>query len=275
MAKTRGFKRLTQAETRRLRRETKQMWDSVPPHRLASARELAGVEEGKEHEFRAAFVRESGIGVKSEARPEANVIVPDSTPRSELTMEIELGDCVVDGVQHKRLWVRVSCDGAIGQHKHDEPVTAFRDNEHSIRWVHDTIQYLNRYLPERLRTMALLTVREAIAKSSEAHGIAEIDWKTLAKSHADIVAKKVKRTHVVRSGPDGLFKTTQQYLNFLAEAARTCKARGERLTQEWAAEFASEKFSTERGIDERMIRKWNRYFRVDWNWYADKVNRTN
>ncbi len=216
-----------------------------------------------------------GIGWKSETRPEGNVMVPDSTPRSELTMEIELGDSIIDGVQHKRLWVRISCDGAVGEHKDDQTVTKFRDDEHAIRWVHDTIQYLNCYLPERLRTMALLTVYEAIAKSSELHGLAEIDWKILAESHANIVAKKIKRTHVVRSGPDRLFKTKQQYLNFLADAARTCKSRGERLTQEWAAEFANGKFSTERGIDERMIRKWNKYFRVDWNWYAEKVNRTN
>lgn len=212
-----------------------------------------------------------GIGWKSTTRPEGNILVPDSTPHSKITMEIELGDFSGDGVLHKRLWVRVSCDGAIGEHKHDQPVTAFRDNEHAIRWVQDAIQYINVYLPERLRTMALLTVREAIAKSSETHDIAKIDWKTLAKSHGDIVARKIKQAHVVRTGPEGFFKTKQQYLNFLAEAARTCKARGERLTQEWAAEFGSARFSPERTIDERMIRKWNRHYRVDWNWYADKV----
>jgi hypothetical protein len=216
-----------------------------------------------------------GIGWKSSTRPDNNVLDPESTPRSELTTHIELGECVKDGVQHKRLWVRVSCDGAIGELHDDEPVTAFHDDEHAISWAHYMITYLNCYLPERLRTMALLTVREAIAKSSELHGLAEIDWKLLAESHGNIVAKKIKQTHVVRSGPDRLFKTKQQYLNFLEDAARTCKSRGERLTQEWAAEFANGKFSTERGIDERMIRKWNRYFRVDWNWYADKVNRTN
>ena len=216
-----------------------------------------------------------GIGWKSTIRPSCNVTVPDSTPRSEVTMEIEIGDCVRDGVLHKRLWVRVSCDGAIGEHEHHEQVAAFRNDEHAIRWVQDAIQYVNVYLPERLRTMALLTVREAVAKSSEAHGIAEIDWKTLAKTHGDRVAKKIKQAHVVRTGPEGLFKTKQQYLNFLAEAARTCKARGERLTQEWAAEFGSAKFSTERGMDERMIRHWNTYYGVDWNWYADKVNRRN
>jgi hypothetical protein len=215
------------------------------------------------------------IGWKSATRPDGDIRVPETTPHSELTMKIELGECVRDRVQHKRLWVRVSCDGAIGECHEDQPVTAFRDDEHTIRWVQDMIAYLNCYLPDRLRTMALLTVREAIAKSSESHGFAEIDWKTLAKSHADIVAKKIKQTHVVRSGPDKLFKTKQQYLNFLAEAARTCKSRGERLTQEWAAGFASKKFSTEHAIDERMIRKWNKHYRVNWNWYADKVNRTN
>jgi len=216
-----------------------------------------------------------GIGWKSATRPDGDVLVPDITPRSEITMQIELGESVKDEVQHKRLWVRVSCDGAIGQHKHDEPVAAFRDEKHAIRWVQDAIQYLNVYLPERLRTMALLTANEAIAKSSESHGITEIDWKTLAKSHGERVAKKIKQAHVVRTGPEGLFKTKQQYLNFLAEAARTCKSHGERLTQEWAAGFASKKFSTEHAIDERMIRKWNRHYRVNWKWYADKVNRTN
>lgn len=271
MKKRPGYKVLTPAERRRLLRELEQMWSTVPPQALARARELAGVETGKEHEFRVAFVRESyGIGLKSEARPQANVIVPDSTPRSEITMRIELGECVTEGIPHKRLWVRVSCDGAIGQLHEDQPVTAFRDDEHAIRWAQDAIQYVNVYLPERLRTLALLTVREAIAKSSEAHGIAEIDWKILAKSHGDRVAKTIKQAHAVRTGREGVFKTKQQYLNFLAEAARTCKARGERLTQEWVAEFGSAKFSTERAIDVRMVRKWNSHYRVDWNWYADK-----
>jgi hypothetical protein len=215
-----------------------------------------------------------GIRWKSTTRPDGDIVVPDSTPRSELTMQIELGECVRSGVQQKRLWVQVSCDGAIGEHHEDQPVTAFRNNEHAIRWVEYMTAHLNRHLPERLRTMALLTIYEAIAKSSEVHGLAEIDWKTLAEDHADIVAQKIKQTNGVHSGPDRLFKTKQQYLNFLAEAARTCKARGERLTQEWAAEFASGKFSTERAVDVRMIRKWNRHYRVDWNWYADKVNRT-
>jgi hypothetical protein len=102
-----------------------------------------------------------GIGWKSETRPEGNILVPDNTPRSEITMQIELGESVKNGVQHKRLWVRVSCDGAIGEHHKDQPLTAFRDNEHAIRWVQHMIGYLNRHLPERLRMMALLTVREA------------------------------------------------------------------------------------------------------------------
>jgi hypothetical protein len=93
-----------------------------------------------------------GIGWKSTTRPEGDILVPDSTPHSKITMEIELGDCSRDGVLHKRLWVRVSCDGAVGEHKNDQPVTAFRNEEHAIRWVQDTIQYINVYLPERLRT---------------------------------------------------------------------------------------------------------------------------
>src|SRR5689334_20836322 len=110
------------------------------------------------------------IGWKSATRPDGDVLVPDITPRSEIRMQIELGESVKDEAQHKRLWVRVSCDGAIGECHEDQPVTAFRDDGDAIRWVQYMIKYLNRYLPERLRTMALLTVKEAIAESSEFHG---------------------------------------------------------------------------------------------------------
>jgi len=58
MAKSRRLKRLTQAETGRLCRELKQMWGTVLPRALDSAHRLAGVQPGKEHEFRVALVRE-------------------------------------------------------------------------------------------------------------------------------------------------------------------------------------------------------------------------
>lgn len=216
-----------------------------------------------------------GIGWRFATRPEGDILVPDRTPHSELTMKIELGDCVVAGIQHKRLWVRVSCDGAIGDHKDDQPVTAFRDDEHAIRWVQYIIGYLDRYLPERLRTMALLTVGEAIAKSCDVHDIAETDWKEFADSQGAILAGKIKESLGVHSGPTRLFKTKQQYLNFLAEAARASRTAGERFTQEWVADFASKKFNTEKPIDDRMIRQWNEDWRVDWGWFAAKVNRRN
>ena len=216
-----------------------------------------------------------GISWKSATRPDGGVLVPDRTPRSELTMQIELGECVTDAVEQKRLWVRVSCDGAIGERHEDQPVTAFQNDEHAIKWVQDMIGYLDRYLPERMRTMALLTVKEAIAKASEVHGIAETDWKILAESHADIVADKIKQTHGVHSGPARLFETKQQYLDFLGEAARACRAAGKRFTQEWVAEFASNKFNTEKPIDVRMIRQWNKDFTVNWKYWDKRVNRRN
>lgn len=216
-----------------------------------------------------------GIGWKSATRPESDVLVPESTPRSELTMGIELGDCVNDGIRHKRLWVRVSCDGAIGELHEDQPVTAFRDDEHAIKWARYMTEYVNRYLPERLRTMALLTVSEAISKSSEVHGIAKTDWKQLAEAHGKVVADKIKESCVVQSGPERVFKTKQEYLNFLAEAARASRTSGERFTQGFVADFASKKFDNERAIDERMIRQWNNDFTVDWKYWTDKVNRRN
>src|SRR5215217_1198630 len=80
-----------------------------------------------------------GIAWKSATRPAGDVLVPETTPRSELTMKIELGECVKDEAQHKRMWVRVSCDGAIGECHDDQPVTAFRDDGDAIRWVQYTI----------------------------------------------------------------------------------------------------------------------------------------
>ena len=216
-----------------------------------------------------------GIGWKSAIRLEGDILVPESTPRSELTMQIELGDCVVDGVQNKRLWVRVSCDGAIGEHKDDQPLTAFRDDEHAIIWVQDMIAYLNSNLHKRLRTAALLAVEEAVAKSSEMNGIAKVDWKVLAESQAEIVGQKIKDSHGVHSGPQRLFKTTQEYLNFLAEAARASRNEGKRFTQGWVAQFASKKYSDARGSDERTVRQWNEDYQVNWRYWSAKVNRRN
>jgi hypothetical protein len=216
-----------------------------------------------------------GIGWKSDIRPTENILVPDRTPRSEITMEIMLGDCVIEGVQHKRLYVCISSDGAIAECKDDEPVSAFRDDEHAIRWVQNMIAYLDRHLPERLRTMTSLTVVEAIAKSSEAHGIAKTDWKELAERHARIVELKIKESLGVHSGPARFFETKQQYLNFLADAARASRTAGKGFTQEWVAKFASKRFSYERPFDERTVRQWNEDYHVNWKQFAAKVNRRN
>jgi hypothetical protein len=207
-------------------------------------------------------------------RPSGNILVPDNTPRSEITMEIVLGDCVIEGVQHKRLYVCISSDGSIAECKDDEPATAFRDDEHSIRWVQYMIAYLNRHLPERLRTMTSLTVVEAIAKSSEAQGIAETNWKELAERHARRVEEKIKKSLGVRTGPERFFETKQKYLNFLAEAARASRTAGKRFTQEWVADLANKKFDTE-GVDERTVRQWNRDYEVNWKYWSAKVNRSN
>jgi hypothetical protein len=216
-----------------------------------------------------------GIGWKSATRPNRNVLVADFPPRSEITMQIELGESVKDEVECKRLWVRVSCDGAIGEHHDDQPVNTFHDDEHAIRWLDYMIRYLNRHLPERLRLMALLTVREAIAQSSEVQGVATTDWAELAETHGALVTEKIKQTHRVHKGPARLFETKQHYLNFLAEAARACRSAGARFTQKFVADFGSDKFSNERALDERAVRQWNKEYKVNWKYWSDKVNRRN
>jgi hypothetical protein len=215
-----------------------------------------------------------GIGWKAAAWEGGNIVLSDSL-RSEIEMRFTLGNCVIQETECKKVHVVVSCDGSLGTVIQTKPAVVFRDDQHSIQWTDYMIAHLNRYLPERLRTMALLTVREALAKSSEVHGIAETDWKQLAEAHGKIVEEKIKESLGVRSGPARLFETKQQYLNFLAEAARACRSAGKRFTQGWVADFATKKFGTDRVIDERMIRQWNKDFTVNWKHRTAQVNRRN
>src|SRR5688500_11458718 len=96
MTKGSGLKSLTGAEKRRLRRELKQMWSTVPPHALAKARKLARVQPGKEHQFRTAFVK---------AQEGKNI----SDYRTEINLRVWLVDGEVKGEDAKLLKVQLQC----------------------------------------------------------------------------------------------------------------------------------------------------------------------
>lgn len=215
-----------------------------------------------------------GIGWKAADWQGGNILLSDSL-RSEIVMQVSLGNCVIDNTECKKLHVLVSSDGSLSTVIQNKPAIVFRDDQHSLQWTDYVIAYLNAQLPLRLRTIASLMVSEAISKASEVYGIDKTDWKELAETHGKILEDKIKECYLVHSGPERLFKTKQEYLDFLAEAARASQASGKRFTQGWVADFASKKFGNERVIDERMIRQWNKDFKVNWKYWTDKVNRRN
>jgi hypothetical protein len=216
-----------------------------------------------------------GIGWEAAAWPGGKILVTDDSVWSEVTMHVTLGECVIEETECTKLHILVSCDGSLSTVVQNKPAAAFRDIQHSMEWTDYMIAYLNSHLHQRLRLIASLTVEEAIAKASEIHGIAKTDWKKLAGAHAKILAEKIKRCVGVSSGRERLFKTKQEYVDFLADAARACRSAGARFTQKFVADFGSEKFTNERAIDERTVRQWNKEYKVNWKYWSDKVNRRN
>src|SRR5687767_10099645 len=109
MAKIPGFKLITGAEKRRLRRELKQMWSAVPPHALAKARKLARVQAGKEHEFRVAAVKEQNGTLAFDLGKEGAPCTAE-LPQPEIEIKFWLSD--VDGdSSHKELCISVLSGG--------------------------------------------------------------------------------------------------------------------------------------------------------------------
>lgn len=176
MAKTRGFKRLTQVETERLHREVEQMWSNVPPHALARARELAGVEAGKEHEFRVALVREQedmcffkgGSGVNLRAG---------------------LADGLVKGETAKLLNLQLQWGERAWQINNGIYANRFQSSEHLRKFLASIEKYVQLHLLESLRDTCIHVWNDALAKASHDHGVREIDLTALA----DAQAKELRR----------------------------------------------------------------------------------
>ena len=170
MRKISGFKLITGTERRRLRRELKQMWRSVPPHALARARELAGVEAGKEHEFHVALVREQedtcfinyGLGVNLRAG---------------------LTDGLVNGEAAKLLSVQLQCGERAWQIKDGIYAKRFQSSKQLNEWLASIEKHVLLHLLQRLRDTCIHVWDEALAKASLDQGVRTIDLTALAKAH--------------------------------------------------------------------------------------------
>jgi hypothetical protein len=171
MTKGSGLKSLTGAEKKRLRRELEQMWDIVPPQELARARELAGVQTGKEHEFRTAVVKAQEGTIFSDYRTEIN-------------LRVWLVDGEVKGEAAKLLTVQLQCGERAWQIDDGIYAKRFQSSEHLQKFLASIEEYVQLHLLESLRDTCIYVWDEAIAKASHDHEVRKIDLTALADAHA-------------------------------------------------------------------------------------------
>jgi hypothetical protein len=186
-----GFKLITGSEKRRLRRELKQMWSTVPPHALPRARELAGVQAGKEHEFRVTLVK-----------------VHEETYFMGFHLGVNLCAGLVDdevnGEEAKLLRVQLQCDGREWQIKDGIYAKRFQSSEQLNMWLASIEKYLSVHLSQRLLDACFFVWDEAVAKASDDHGVRKIDLTALAEAHLkDLRRDKTKALAIKRGAKKG------------------------------------------------------------------------
>jgi len=187
MTKTRRFKRLTQSETERLRREVEQMWSTVPPHALARARELAGVQPGKEHEFRIALVREQ----------EDICFLKCS---GGVNLRAGLADGLVKGEKAKLLNLQLQCGDRAWQINNGIYANRFQSSEHLRKFLASIEKHVQLYLLERLRDTCIYVWDEAVAKASDDHGLRKIDLTEFADAQIKELRKDKSKALSIRRG---------------------------------------------------------------------------
>jgi len=172
MKKIPGYKLVTPAERRQLRSELEQMWSTVPPQELAKARELAGVQPGKEHEFRIALVKEE----------EGTQFIDSRVP---INLRVWLTHGIVNGEDAKLLKVQLQCGERAWQIDDGVYAKRFQSSEHLNDWLTSIEKHVFVHLLERLRDTCIYVWDEAVAKASGDHGVRKIDLTALAKSHIE------------------------------------------------------------------------------------------
>lgn len=158
MTKRSRFKLMTDAEKQQLRSELKQMWDTVPPHALASARELAGVQPGQEHEFRVAEVQELAFELGKEGVPCTAEI-----PQPDIEIKFWLSDEDQDPLR-KELRISVLTGGLPGDGTERRQ---FESDEQAHDWFQFILLDLAYQLPFALRTTILHSIEETLYKACE------------------------------------------------------------------------------------------------------------
>ena len=176
MKKEPEYKLVSSAEKRRLRRELKQMWSTVPPHALARARELAGVQPGKEHEFRTALVKEE----------EGTYFMGYDVP---INFRVWLVDDVVKGQRAKLFKVQLNCGERARQINDGIYAKRFKSSDQLQKFLASVEKHVLLHLLESLRDTCIHVWNEAVAKASHDHGVRKLDLTALA----DAYAKELRR----------------------------------------------------------------------------------
>jgi hypothetical protein len=221
-----GYKLVTPVERRRLRRELEQMWDTVPPQALAKARELAGVQPGKEHEFRIAVVKDQ----------EGTCFIDYRVP---INLRVWLVDGMVKGEKAKLLKVQLQCGERAWQINDGVYAKRFQSNEQLNDWLAAIQKYVLLHLLERLRDTCIYVWDEAVAKASDDHGVRTIDLTALAEAHVKELRREKSRALTIRRGAKKGSKHSKVYLSkrqVEVDLPKFIRENGEDTTRKEAAE---------------------------------------
>lgn len=254
MAKTPRFKRLTQAETRRLRRESKQMWSTVPPHALARARELAGVEAGKEHEFRVALVQEQED-------------VCFLRYRGGVNLRAGLADGLVNSEEAKLLSLQLQCGERAWQINDGIYSNRFQSSHHLQKFLASIENHVQRHLLERLRDTCIDVWDEALAKASQNHGVRTIDLAAFADAQVKELRKDKSKALSI---PLGRRKGSKQSKVSLSkrqvevDLPKFIRDNGSDTTRKQAAAWL--RLNNEKALD-RALARWG----TSWRTLKDEV----
>lgn len=233
MKKTPGYKLLSPAERRRLRRELEQMWSTVPPQALDRARELAGVQAGKEHEFRVAAVQGLAFELGKDGEPCTAEI-----PQPDIEIKFWLSDGDEDPL-HKELRVSVLAGGLPGNGRERRQ---FQSEEQAHDWLQFILLDLAHHLPYALRTTILNSIEESLYKGCERfklHNFEETK-RELSERHQKILRERRRKRLPPRKGPktgSKWSKVSREQIERVPEIIRQLNEKGERATRPAVAQL--------------------------------------
>lgn len=247
MKKIPGYKLVTPAERRRLRSELEQMWSTVPPQALAKARELAGVQPGKEHEFGVALVKEQ----------EGTYLMGHDVP---INFRVWLIDNAVNDENAKLLRVQLLCGDRAWQIDDGVYAKRFQSNEQLTEWLSSIEKHVGLHLLERLRDTCIYVWDEAVAKASDDHGVRTIDLTALANAHIREIRKDKSKALSIQRGAKRGSKHSKVHLSkkqVKFDLPDFIRENGEETTRKQAAQRFG--LNNEKALDRALAQHGKRW----------------